>query len=82
MTEYEQIVEFCYIPKQENYVIRFLSGECYTLKVTDLPKKMQTKSPDWENAVLSQEKNYILVTAGKELRQIACHVIHSKGKLL
>ena len=82
MTEYERIVEYSFNPKQETFVIRFLSGESYALEVSELPKKMLTKKPDWENSYLSNEKDSIIFPAGKDLRMIAAHVIHARGKLL
>jgi hypothetical protein len=59
-----------------------LSGESYVLKTGDLPKKLQTKKPDWENTTLSEDKTAIVFQAGKDLRQIPFHTIHSRGKLL
>lgn len=80
--EYECIVEFSFNPKQEKFVVRFLDGKSYALEIATLPKKMQTKKPDWENAYLSGHKDALVVLAasGKELREIPAHVIHSKGK--
>lgn len=80
--EFTRIVEYSFIPKQDTFVIRFLSGESYVLNTADLPKKLQTKKPDWENTVLSDDKNAIVFQAGKDYRQIPFHTIHSRGKLL
>ena len=82
MEEYEFIVEYSFNVKQEVFVVRFLNGDSYALKVADLPKKMITKKPDWENAQISKDKNTLVYKAGSDLRQILAHVIHSKGKLL
>lgn len=82
MQDYECIVEYCYNSKQETFVIRFLNGDFYSLKISDLPKKMLTKKPDWENTKLSPEKNALIYEAGGDLRQILAHTIHAKGKLL
>lgn len=80
--EYESIVEFSFNPKQEKFVVRFLDGKSYALEVTALPKKMQTKKPDWENAYLSGSRDAIVIIAAnnKEVREIPAFVIHSKGK--
>lgn len=82
MQEYETIVEFSFNPKQESFVIRFLSGESYVLRTVDLPQKYQTKSPDWEKAVLSQDRSTLLIKAGRDIRELPPHIIHSRGKLL
>ena len=82
MTEYERIVEYSFNPKQETFVVRFLSGESYALNISNLPKKMLTKKPDWKNSYLSDDQDSIIFPAGKDFRLIAAHVIHSRGKLL
>jgi len=82
MKEYETIVEFSFNTKQDTFVVRFLSGESYALKTADLPKKLQTKSPEWDKSVLSKERTSLIFPAGKEWRQIPSHTIHSRGKLL
>lgn len=78
--EYQHIVEFCYLPKTQQFVVRFLDGSSYALKTDDLPKKMQTKKPDWENSYLAPDKASIMFQAGKDVRQILPHIIHSKGR--
>ena len=78
--EYECIVEFSFNPKQERFVFRFLDGKSYSLDVDELPKKMQTKKPDWPNAYLSGLKTGLVVQAGQEIREIPAFMIHSKGK--
>lgn len=80
--EYEIIVEFSFNSRQQIFVLRFLNGDSYALKVDNLPKKMLSKKPDWETARLNKEKNALLYDAGNEIRQILAHTIHSKGKLL
>lgn len=80
--EFERVVEYSFNPKSECFVVRFLDGSSYLLSVADLPKKMQTKKPGWEYAVLNEERTAIIVQAGDDLRQIPSHVIHSRGKLL
>ncbi len=82
MYEYEVIVEYSFNPKTELFVVRFLSGESYALKVNELPKKMCTKKPDWERTRLSDDKKAIIFEASGEERQLIAPVIHSKGKLL
>ena len=82
MEEYEFIVEYSFNAKQETFVVRFLNGDSYALKVLDLPKKMLTKKPKWDNAQLAPDKNAIIYEAGADLRQIMAHVIHAKGRLL
>jgi len=80
MQEYEYIVEYCFQPKQEQFVIRFLDGSSYILQVADLPKKFLTKKPNWEEAALSEDHTSLLVQAKKDVRAIPSHLIHSKGK--
>lgn len=80
--EYEIIVEYCYHPKLEHFVVRFLDGSSYILEIIDLPKKLQTKKPNWEETVLTKEKNAILVTAKKDVRKIPAYLIHSVGKCI
>jgi hypothetical protein len=82
LQEFECIVEFSYNNKSDCFVVRFLDGSSYILKTENLPKKMQTKKPEWELAVLNEDKSGIIVKAGDDLRLIASHVIHSRGKLL
>ena len=82
MREYEQIVEYCYHPKEEQFVIRFLDNSSYVLRVADLPKKMLTRKPDWENATVTPERSGLLVQAGDEFREIPAHIVHSRGHLL
>jgi hypothetical protein len=78
--EYEHIVEYCYIPKQKKFVVRFLDGSSYVLSIEDLPKKLQTRSPDWENATLSEDNSALIIEANLELREIPAHIIHARGK--
>ncbi len=78
--EFERIVEFSYHTKNQKFVVRFLDGKSYTFTIFDLPKKMQTKKPNWEESYLSGDGTSIVVHAGKEVREIASHIIHSKGK--
>ena len=80
--EYEHIVEFSFNPKQEKFVVRFLDGKSYALEISALPKKMQTKKPDWGNSYLSGKKDAIVTVAGngKEVREIPAFIIHAKGK--
>lgn len=80
--EYERIVEFSFNEKNQRFVVRFLDGSSYVLHVNDLPKKMQTKKPRWVEAQLNKERTALLVNTNKEIRQIHCHIIHSRGKVL
>lgn len=82
MQEYETIVEFSFNAKQEQFVIRFLDGSSYMLKIADLPKKMQTKKPPWKEATLSPNRNSLVVKMEKEIREVLSHMIHSKGTLI
>lgn len=77
--EYEIIVEFSYNEKQEVFVVRFLNGASYCLSVTSLPKKMQTKKPEWPNAELSPGRTSLVLTMEKEIREIPAHMIHARG---
>lgn len=80
--EFETIVEFSYNKKQSRIVVRFLDGKSYSLDTDNLPKKLQTKKPEWENMFLSPSKNSLQFIAGKDLREIPSFLIHSKGKEL
>ena len=80
--EYEQIVEYCYHTKHQRYIIRFLDGSSYCLQISDLPKKLQTKKPKWEESVLSDDRSYLIVRAGNNERQIPAHLIHARGKTI
>jgi len=82
LREYTIIVEFSYDPKSEQFVVRFLDNNSYVLKVSDLPKKVQTRKPEWENAVLSDDKSALVVPAGGEDKVIPFNVIHARGTLL
>lgn len=82
MREYEVIVEFSFNPKVERFVIRFLDGKNYTLDVIDLPKKFQSKKPNWENTYISADKSSLVIKAGSEIREIPSYIIHSKGNLV
>jgi hypothetical protein len=80
--DYEHIVEYSYNVKSNCFVIRFLDGSSYALKTADLPKKMQTKKPNWETAILNENKSGLVVQAGSDFRLIAAHVIHARGHAL
>lgn len=82
MQEYERIVEFSFNPKEGRFVVRFLDGSSYSLGISSLPKKMQTKKPNWEEASLSEDHTSILVNVGKEVRVIPSHMIHARGQSL
>lgn len=77
--EYEHIVEFSFNPKQNSFVVRFLDGKSCVVEVINLPKKLQTKKPEWDKAVLSADKTAICFQAGNEIREIPAYIIHSKG---
>jgi len=80
--DYEHIVEFSFNLRQKKFVVRFLDGKSYSLEVSSLPKKMQSKKPTWEESYLSGSKDAIVTSAnnGKEVREIPSFVIHAKGK--
>lgn len=80
--EFERIVEFSFNPKHMKFVVRFLNGETYILKIEDLPKKLQTKKPEWEGTELSSDQTTLLFKAKGEQRTIPAYLVHSKGKLL
>lgn len=80
--EFEQIVEHCYNPKISSFVVRFLDGSSYVLKIEDLPKKIITNSPDWASAVLSPDRTSIMVKTHKDTKIIPSFIVHSKGKTL
>ena len=80
--EFEKIVEYSYHPKYKRFVIRFLDGSSYALKTADLPKKLQTKKPQWEETALSADRSCLLVVAGSDVRQIPSHIIHSRGQIV
>lgn len=80
--EYEQIVEFSFNSKQERFVVRFLNGKSYSLDITDLPKKMQTKKPSWDETKMSLNRNALLVVVGRDIREIPAHMIHARGREL
>ena len=82
MQEYERIVDFSYNPKSEGFTIRFLDGSSYNLSIKDLPRKLQTKQPDWKSTQLSPNKTSLVITVGNEIREIESHVIHSKGSVI
>lgn len=82
LVEFECIVEYCYIPKQEHIVVRFLSGESYSIDIHTLPKNILTHSPDWENLYLSPKQDLLLIPHKKGVHEIPPHVLHSKGTLI
>ena len=82
MEEFERIVEYSYNPKHQCFVVRFLDGSSYTLLIKDLPKKLQTKKPDWEHSQLNAQQNGVLVQAGSDLREIPFNIVHSRGRVL
>jgi len=82
MTEYERIVEYSYHSKSRQFVIRFLDGSSYTLNIIDLPKKLQTRKPQWKQTALSEDQTCLIVTAGNDVRQIPSYIIHARGTIL
>lgn len=82
MREFERIVEFCFIEKEQRFVVRFLDGSSYSLPISDLPKKLQTKKSEWNESTLSDDRDSILVKAGKDIHQIPAHIIHARGTIL
>ena len=79
MDEFEIIVEFSWLAKQEKFVVRFLDGRAYSISIVDLPKHTQTKSPNWEDTFLSPKRNALQLIVNKELREIPYHLIHAHG---
>ncbi len=82
LREYAVIVEFSYNPKSEQFVIRFLDNNSYVLNIDDLPKKVQTRKPEWENTQLSTDRSALIVPAGGEDKVIPFNIIHARGTLL
>lgn len=80
--ETEHIVEYCFSQKQQQFVVRFLDGGSYAIKVAELPKKMLTKKPDWTTAKLATNNQAIVFKAGRELRQIPCKIIRKRGRIV
>ncbi len=79
--DYERIVEYSYQSKTKKFVIRFLDGTSYILQVDDLPKRLRTKKPDWDNTALASDSSKIVFIAGGEEREIPAHIIHARGTL-
>lgn len=78
--EYAFIVEFSYNPKEEKFVVKFLDNNSYVLKVSDLPKNLLTKKPNWELAKLSDDHSRLIVPISKNKeRAIPFNIIHSRG---
>ena len=82
LREFEFIVEYSYQSKNKQFVVRFLDGSSYLLKIEDLPKNLQTKKPEWDESKLSATKNSIEFTANGEKREIPFHMIHARGTVL
>ena len=80
--EYAHIVEYSYNPKNKHFVIRFLDNSSYVLKIDELPKKLQSKKPKWEETKLTNDRSALAVTAGKITRLIPFNIIHSRGQQL
>ncbi len=82
INEYERIVEYSFQVKSRQFVIRFLSGAIYTLKINDLPKRLHSKKIDWESACFSPNHTSLIVQAGKEIREIPSHMVYARGRVL
>lgn len=84
--EQETIVEYSFNPKSSCFVVRFLDGSSFVLKILDLPKKVQfNKKLNWENTQLSSDKNSLfipLLTQNDEGIILEFNTIRTKGKLL
>lgn len=78
--DYEQIVEFSFNEKAANFVVRFLDGESYVLDASNLPRKLQTKKPNWKKCIVSPGRGALLLQMEKEIREIPSFLIHSKGR--
>lgn len=79
--ECDQIIEFSFNSKQKSFVIRFLDGSSYLLKISDLPRRLIGNSPDWNSARADQSKTALLVNTSKEVRVINAKTIHNRGKV-
>lgn len=80
LQESEQIVEFSYNPQHEQIVARFLNGDSFLVKITSLPKKLQSKHPNWDRMQLFIDRSRLLVTANNsELREIPSKLIRQRG---
>lgn len=84
LKEYEIIVEYSYVVKGSIFVVRFLSGESYSLRVKDLPPKIRKGKPIWQDSVLADDKTEIIIPLSKSKKKmtIPCHIIHSKGRAM
>lgn len=82
MNEYQHIVEFSYQQKEEKFVVRFLDGSSYSICVEDLPKRLKSKKPKWEEAALSDDRTGLIIKAGTDTRIMPSHIIHSRGNVL
>jgi hypothetical protein len=80
--EYEKIVEFSFNAKALNFVVRFLSGESYSMNVQDLPKAIQAKSPDWSSLKIDSRHSGFTVSCKGGIMEIPAFVIHSRGRLI
>jgi len=78
--DFEQIVEFSFQSRQQKFVVRFRDATTYIVAIDDLPKRLKTKNPDWENATLSDDKCSLVVVAKGEERIIPAHLLHAHGK--
>ena len=78
--EYAHIVEYCYNAKEKQFVVRFLDTTSYIIKIADLPKKLQTKKPKWEEAKLTKDRSSLAIPVGdNDFRLIPSSIIHSRG---
>lgn len=77
--ENEQIVEFSYNSQQEHIVARFLNGESFIVRISDLPKKLQSKHPLWEKMQLWNDRSRLLVSANSEIREVTSKIIRERG---
>ena len=77
--EYTYITEYSFDIKNEHFVVRFLDGTSYILKISDLPAKLQTHKPKWEHAILSDDHSCLIVKAGKSFKNIPFNIVYSKG---
>jgi len=83
MREFERIVEFSYQKKTKHFVVRFLEGQTYKLSLEDLPPKLLTKQPEWQEASLSDDRTSIQATCSDgEIKTIPYHIIHANGTLV
>lgn len=79
--EYEKVVEFSFIAKQNKFVVRFLNGDSYALSICNLPPNLQQKV-NWEETFLDKDKTTLVVKNKRSFIKIPSYIVHAKGILI